>query len=235
MAKVLVLLSGGMDSSTLAYLAKANEHQVQALSINYGQKHARELHAGHAICRELGIGRNTFEVSDTFRNFAGESSLLNPAIPVPHGHYADESMKATVVPNRNMILLALATAYAVSQKFDMVAYACHAGDHTIYPDCRPEFVKALGKAIGLADWHKVKLVTPFLNIVFATAYESFALEAIGLELNVPYDLTYSCYEGGETHCGKCGTCVEREEALTDSAQINSATRHKLLLDAASAF
>ncbi len=116
-------------------------------------------------------------------------------------------MKATVVPNRNMILLALAAGWAISQKADAIAYAAHGGDHAIYPDCRPEFAEAMRHAIGLADWHRVELLRPFVTLTKADIVRR------GAELGAPLGSTWSCYRGGARHCGRCGTCVERREAF----------------------
>jgi 7-cyano-7-deazaguanine synthase len=137
----------------------------------------------------------------------GGSSLTDNSISLPLGHYAEESMKSTVVPNRNMILLSLAAGHAISLKFDTVAYAAHAGDHTIYPDCRPEFADAMENALSKADWNKINLHRPFVKM------NKSDLVKLGIELGVPFEKTWSCYAGGKLHCGKCGTCVERKEAF----------------------
>lgn len=135
------------------------------------------------------------------------SSQTDENFEVPEGHYTEETMKVTVVPNRNMILLAVAGAWAISLKAEYVAYAAHVGDHAIYPDCRKEFADRIAEVLETADWHSVKLMRPFLNRTKAD------IAALGHELKVPYELTWSCYKGGEKHCGKCGTCVERKEAF----------------------
>ena len=135
------------------------------------------------------------------------NSQTDPDIPVPEGHYAEESMKATIVPNRNMIMLAIAAGHAMSIGADSVYYAAHAGDHAIYPDCRPELANALDYAIGLADWRKVRVERPFIDI------SKGSIARLGYVLKVPFELTWSCYKGDKYHCGKCGTCVERKEAL----------------------
>jgi 7-cyano-7-deazaguanine synthase len=135
-------------------------------------------------------------------------------VPVPHGHYAAENMKQTVVPNRNMIMLAVAAGWAISEKADRVAYGAHAGDHTIYPDCRPEFAAALGKAIGLADWHHLDLHCPFIKL------SKTDIVRLGAQLHVDFAQTWSCYEGGELHCRRCGTCVERKEAFERAGVID---------------
>jgi 7-cyano-7-deazaguanine synthase len=140
-------------------------------------------------------------------NLLGGSALTDPSISLPEGHYAEDSMKATVVPNRNMILLSLAAGHAISLQFDTVAYAAHAGDHTIYPDCRPEFATAMDEALKLCDWNTVSLYRPFVQL------SKHDLVRKGNELGVPFEKTWSCYAGNDKHCGKCGTCVERKEAF----------------------
>ena len=205
MKKVLIY-SGGMDSTVLMYELKAQGHEVHALGIDYGQRHGKELGCAAGICNRL---RVPFRIADLsgLRPLLAGSSQTDDSIPVPEGHYAAESMKATVVPNRNMIMLAMAAGYAMSIGAERVAYAAHAGDHAIYPDCRPEFADALDHAIGLADWRKVALERPFVHLAKAE------IAALGYALNVPFGDTWSCYKGGSYHCGKCGTCVERREAL----------------------
>jgi 7-cyano-7-deazaguanine synthase len=147
------------------------------------------------------------------------SSLTDDSVELPEGHYAEESMKATVVPNRNMILLALAGGYALSSGFDTIAYAAHAGDHFIYPDCRPEFAEAMEKALGLADWNDLSLYRPFVDMTKAD------LVKLGKELESPLGMTWSCYAGMDIHCGKCGTCVERKEAF-ELAKVPDPTKYK---------
>jgi 7-cyano-7-deazaguanine synthase len=135
------------------------------------------------------------------------SSQTDSSVEVPHGHYAEESMKQTVVPNRNMILLSVAIGHAIAHKCDAVAYAAHAGDHAIYPDCRREFVQAMQGAAQLCDWRRIDLLSPFVDFSKADIVEQGEL------LGVDFSKTYSCYEGNEIHCGKCGTCTERKEAF----------------------
>jgi len=129
---------------------------------------------------------------------------------MPHGHYADENMKQTVVPNRNMVMLAYAGSLAIASGCRAVAYGCHAGDHTIYPDCRVEFVNAMRAAFELCDWSQLQLLTPFVH------EDKTEIVRIGKRLCVPFDLTWTCYEGGQQPCGQCGSCVERNEALANA-------------------
>jgi 7-cyano-7-deazaguanine synthase len=204
--KALVLFSGGLDSTVLATQLKAEGTETRLLSIDYGQRHARELKRAEQIAQSLELPHQVLRLPD-LGPLLGGSSLTDEKVELPEGHYAEESMKATVVPNRNMILLALAGGHALSIRFDTIAYAAHAGDHTIYPDCRPEFADAMETALGLADWEKLNLHRPFVHL------SKTDLVKKGSELDAPLHLTWSCYAGREIHCGKCGTCVERKEAF----------------------
>ncbi|MDG1131404.1 MAG: 7-cyano-7-deazaguanine synthase QueC [Opitutales bacterium] len=204
--KALVLFSGGLDSTVLAAQLQADGVETRLLSIDYGQRHAKELDKAEKIAHALGLPHRILRLPD-LGPLLGGSSLTDDQVELPEGHYAEESMKATVVPNRNMILLALAGGHALSIGFDTIAYAAHAGDHTIYPDCRPEFADAMEKALGLADWQNLNLHRPFVN------FSKEELVRKGNELGAPLELTWSCYAGRDKHCGKCGTCVERKEAF----------------------
>lgn len=216
--KTVLCFSGGLDSTVLLYYLKYRlGHEVHCLSVDYGQRHFKEIqravqiaaNAPHKILDMCDIGQSIMLGSSQ----TGNGITYN--IPVPEGHYAEESMKATVVPNRNMVLLSLATAWAVSLKADFVAYAAHAGDHAIYPDCRPEFFNPLGEAIRKCDWHKVEPLAPFVEMTKAQIVK------LGAELGVSFEKTYSCYKGGEKHCGKCGTCTERKESFQLAGVIDS--------------
>jgi len=203
--KIVLIYSGGLDSTVLLYSYLAQEAEVKALSINYGQRHQKELRAAGRICRDNGVPFSIVDIGAVGALL--QSSLTDRKIDVPDGHYAEESMKQTVVPNRNMIMLSLAIGHACSLKYDAVAYAAHAGDHTIYPDCRPAFVDAMAEAARLCDWHPVEIARPFITKTKAD------IAALGHALDVPFADTWSCYKGGERHCGTCGTCVERREAF----------------------
>lgn len=207
--KAILSYSGGLDSTVLLYKLLQVGWEVRCLSVNYGQRHARELASAQAICEKLGIERRVADINHLSFLFAG-SSQTSPEIAVPEGHYEEESMKQTVVPNRNMVLLSLATAWAVATKSDAVAYAAHAGDHAIYPDCRAEFTEAMEDAMRLCDWHSVKLMRPF---IYPKPMSKADIVRLGAELNVPFTETWTCYKGGAKHCGRCGTCVERKEAF----------------------
>jgi len=204
----VVLLSGGMDSSTLlAHCIDAfPDGRHYAISFDYGQRHRRELNAAADIARYFNTPHQIADLRSVGRDFMFGSSQTS-MIPVPQGHYTDDSMRVTIVPNRNMVMLSIATAFAIASHSDFVGYAAHAGDHAIYPDCRPEFVTAMGEAIRLCDDHKVSIYTPYIDLTKAQILEE------GLYRNVPYQLTWTCYEGLSFPCGKCGTCVERAEAF----------------------
>lgn len=213
--KKVVVYSGGLDSTVLLGSELKQGHEVVAVSVFYGQRHSRELEAASAVCRTLGVEHVTADLGGLKELLKG-SSQTDPTVPVPHGHYAEESMKLTVVPNRNMLLLATAGALAISRKCHAIAYAAHAGDHAIYPDCRESFVKPLAEALYEADWHKVSLERPFVNI------SKTQIVSLGhtLGLNHVMALSYSCYEGGELHCGLCGTCQERRTAFRDAGVLD---------------
>ena len=204
--KAVVLFSGGLDSTVLAQQLIQQKAGVRLLSIDYGQRHEKELEHSSFIAKELKVPHRILTLPN-LADILGGSSLTDPNIELPEGHYAEESMKATVVPNRNMILLALAAGYALSVDFDTIAYAAHAGDHTIYPDCRPAFADAMETAFSLADWKNLDLHRPFVNLSKADLVKK------GMELGAPLHLSWSCYAGRKLHCGKCGTCVERKEAF----------------------
>ena len=204
--KSIVVHSGGLDSTVLLYKLMSVGDEIKTLSIDYGQRHAKEIECAKLLSANLGVEHRIAELS-SLADLLGGSALTTSEIEVPEGHYAEDNMKSTVVPNRNMIFLAVSVGWAISLKYDRVAYAAHSGDHAIYPDCRTEFTDALDAAIQLADWRRVSLYRPFVERTKAD------LVKIGAELDVPFEETWSCYKGGELHCGRCGTCVERREAF----------------------
>lgn len=213
--KIVIIYSGGLDSTVLLYHLLEAGHTPHALSIDYGQRHRCELEAATQICGACGVPHANADLSAIQPLLAG-SSLTSPDIEVAEGHYTEETMKSTVVPNRNMIFLALATGHALSIGADQVAYAAHSGDHAIYPDCRNEFADAMAAAMALADWKAVELSRPFVDWTKADIVRR------GAELGVPFAQTWSCYKGGDVHCGRCGTCIERREAF-DLAGVDDPT------------
>lgn len=207
MEKIVLIFSGGLDSTTLLYDLLMRGNMVKTLSIDYGQRHGKELESAQRIAHRRGVEWRRVDLSGGLRGLLRGSSQTDPMVAVPEGHYAEESMKKTIVPNRNMMMLSVAVAYAIASDFEVVAYAAHAGDHAIYPDCRPEFTLAMQQAIKLADWKEVGLVTPFIHKTKAQ------IVAMGNKLCVPFEWTWTCYRGAEIACGRCGTCVERLEAF----------------------
>lgn len=202
---VVVLTSGGMDSAALLHYHLLHcRDNVRAIAFDYGQRHVREIAMAQYQAEQAGVPITIVNLRDLAQVLPG-SSQTDLSVDVPEGHYTEESMKATVVPNRNMILLAIAIGHAIAHKCDSVSYAAHAGDHAIYPDCRPEFAKQMARVAGLCDWTKIKLLRPFVKMTKA--------EIVQLGLVKDYHNTWSCYKGGLRHCGKCGTCVERREAF----------------------
>jgi 7-cyano-7-deazaguanine synthase len=189
-----------------------------AASFDYGQRHAKELTYARKHCQALNIKHHIIDLSesglDRILRESG-SSLVDGSVDVPHGHYAADNMAATVVPNRNMMMLSIAGAIAVATKADAVATGVHAGDHDIYPDCRPSFIWAMNEALKVGNEGfglQSGVIAPFLHSSKAD------IAKLALQLHVPIDQTWSCYEGKEKHCGRCGTCVERLEALDQASR-----------------
>lgn len=209
MMKAVALLSGGLDSSTLVYWLKRDMlAEITALSFYYGQRHKRELQAAADIADRLSIKHYVVNLHGAGSLIAGNSSLVNKEVEVPEGAYDAPSMTQTIVPNRNAIMLSIAYGVAVANGYDTVAFAAHAGDHEIYPDCREDFASAFESAMILANRpHYIELLRPFITSTKAEIVQ------LGADLHVPYELTWSCYKGDTMHCGRCGTCVERAEAF----------------------
>ena len=200
----VIIVSGGMDSTTLLY--DHRDEIALAISFDYGSNHnAREIPYAEMHCKRLGIEHITIPLDFMHKYF--RSSLLEGADAIPEGHYAAENMKSTVVPFRNGIMLAVAAGVAESRNLTKLLIANHGGDHTIYPDCRPEFISAMDSATNAGTYVGVRVVAPYTNITKGD------IARIGKKLGIDYAETWSCYKGGEKHCGKCGTCVERKEAL----------------------
>ena len=205
----LVVFSGGMDSTTALLWARREFSGVSAVSFSYGAKHnARELAAANVICRKLNIPR--LEIPLDFIGKYFHSSLLKTGGAIPEGAYNEDNMSSTVVPFRNGIMLAAAAGLAEDSGYSAVILGNHTGDHAIYPDCRPEFIDGMARAIETGTGGKVKLLSPFCNMTKGQ------IASLGASLGVDYSLTWSCYNGREKHCGKCGTCQERKEAFREA-------------------
>ena len=207
--KQVVLLSGGMDSTALLAHAVASGTVAGALSVNYGQRHAVELEAAKAVAEHYGVPHFVLDLTSWGSLLSG-SALTDASVDVPEGHYAAPNMAVTVVPNRNATMLMAAAGVAESLGADVVLTAVHAGDHAVYPDCRPEFIAAASLAANLGTGGKVHIDAPFVHITKTDIAQT------GHLLGAPFALTWSCYKGGAKHCGKCGTCVERKEAFRDA-------------------
>jgi len=216
MKDTLIVLSGGLDSTTMLYEYK--EQIALAVSFHYGSNHNdRELGFARLHCERLGIKHLVIPLSFVKQYF--HSSLLEGDAAVPEGNYDEQNMRSTVVPFRNGIMLSVAAGLAETFGLKNIMLANHAGDHTIYPDCRPQFVDAMDKAIQAGTWEGVRLLTPYTGITKTDIARK------GKLLGIDYSETWSCYRGGEIHCGRCGTCRERREALR-LAGINDTTQYE---------
>lgn len=203
----VLIVSGGMDSITMLYEYK--ERIALGISFDYGSNHnAREIPFAAMHCERLGIKHIVINLGFMHQYF--KSSLLEGAEAIPEGNYDDENMKSTVVPFRNGIMLSIAAGVAESNGLEYVMMANHGGDHTIYPDCRPEFVSAMSEATRLGTYPGIEVLAPYTGITKSD------IARHGKALGIDYAETWSCYKGGEHHCGKCGTCRERIEALADA-------------------
>jgi 7-cyano-7-deazaguanine synthase len=211
MTTTVAIVSGGMDSVTLAYQRRSEDDgDLVLVSVDYGQRHVRELQSAARAAGRLDAEHVIVDLRSVTALLIG-SALTDRTVDVPEGHYAAESMRATVVPNRNAMMLDVATAIAVARKAAGVWTGVHAGDHAIYPDCRPEFIAAYDVMARLANEGfadpEFHVYAPFVHMTKAD------IAALGAELGVPFGDTWSCYQGGAVHCGRCGTCVERREAF----------------------
>jgi len=216
--KALVVCSGGLDSVTLAYKVAKEGTLTSLLSFNYGQRHAKEIDFAAQCAKQLNVPHTIIDLSQVGAQLTG--SALTDDIDIPDGHYAEDSMKITVVPNRNAIMMTIAFGLATSQGADSVAMAVHGGDHFIYPDCRPDFIEAFSamQKFALEGLAEISTYTPFLHV------DKSEIVNEGHRINVPFIETWSCYKGQENHCGRCGTCVERREAF-HLAGVNDPTHY----------
>ncbi|MGH3808434.1 MAG: 7-cyano-7-deazaguanine synthase QueC [Pseudonocardiaceae bacterium] len=208
---VVAILSGGLDSTTMGFALRAAGSRLSVVSFDYGQRHRTELAAARAVAARLGAPHEVIDLRSVGALLTG-SALTDTRVDVPRGHYTDESMRCTVVPNRNAIMLDIATGIALARGADAVAFGAHGGDHPIYPDCRPEFVVAFTEMVRVANVgfisSRFQVMAPFLSLTKSE------IVGMGARLGVPFELTWSCYEGGTVHCGQCGACAERREAFS---------------------
>jgi len=203
MREKVIIISGGLDSVSLLHAEKENIRL--ALTFDYGQKHKKEIFYAEQNCLKLGIDWSLINIT-SITPFL-KSNLLEGGGDIPEGHYEDESMKQTVVPFRNGIMLSIAAGIAESNNCNILLIANHAGDHAIYPDCRVEFINAFSLAVNRGTYNNMQLEAPFSTM------SKRAVALLGKQVGVDFNKTWSCYKGTEFHCGKCGTCVERKEAL----------------------
>jgi 7-cyano-7-deazaguanine synthase len=217
----VAIVSGGLDSVTMAYVLHAAGWQLTLLSFDYGQRHRRELACAEATARRLQVPHHLVDIAKVGGLLCG-SALTDQAVAVPVGRYTDQSLRVTVVPNRNMILLAIATGMTIAHGATAVAFGAHAGKHPIYPDCGPDFVEGFHALAKVANRGflpaEFQILAPFLR------HSKADIVRLGAQLAVPYDQTWSCYVGGEMHCGRCGTCTERRESFL-LAGVSDPTRY----------
>jgi len=221
MTKTVAIVSGGLDSVTLAYHLLAQGHNLHLLSFDYGQRHRKEIDSARLCASRIGAPHDVIDLSSV-TGLIGSSSLTGD-VEVPDGHYAEQTMKATVVPNRNMMMLSIAVSVAVSEGAQYVATGVHGGDHFIYPDCRPEFIAGVNASalignVGFGDDFR-GIIAPFVH------RDKAWIAAEHHRLGWPVEDTWSCYKGGEIHCGRCGTCVERLEAM-HLAEVDDPTEYE---------
>lgn len=216
--KALVVLSGGLDSTTALYWALSKYDEVETITFNYGSKH-NDIENSYAkkTCEKLGIKNTVIHLG--FINEYFKSDLLKSGGEIPEGYYTAENMKSTVVPFRNGIMLSIAAGFAESNGCSAIVLGNHSGDHAIYPDCRPEFIDGIRKAIYEGTEKHIEVISPFCDV------SKTDIVKIGANLGVDFSLTYSCYKGQEKHCGKCGTCTERKEAF-EQAGVEDVTEYE---------
>lgn len=206
--KIVVVLSGGLDSAVAMYTAinEVGAENVSAVTFNYGQRHNKELECAKKLTADKNIQHCILDMS-VIGNQIFSGALMDANAELPTGKYADDNLQDTVVPNRNMIMISLAAAFAIKFEASEIWYGAHAGDHQNYPDCRPVFIEALRNVLAVCHFQPIELVAPFYEATKA------AIVHQGLGLNVPFEDTWSCYEGGELSCGECTTCNDRLEAF----------------------
>ncbi|MFQ3789654.1 7-cyano-7-deazaguanine synthase QueC [Halomonas sp. A29] len=209
----VVIYSGGMDSFTVLHRALREGREVHTLSFDYGQRHVRELEVATRVCRTLGVPHQVVDIR-TIHGLIDNSALTDASRDMPEGNYGEENLTATVVPNRNMVLLSLAIAKAVNIGAARVDYGAHGGDHVLYPDCRPEFVEAMNGVAGIANFEPVEIHAPYLRSSKAE------ILADGLAMGLDYADTWTCYRGEALACGRCGSCRERLAAFAANGVVD---------------
>lgn len=220
--KAVVIASGGIDSSTLLFKTVKENYETHAITFIYGQKHKREIDSAKRVSKSLKIPHKIVDLSSLKEILSGsaltDSRIDIPEVPAEATHY--ETLKTTIVPNRNSIFLSIAIGYAVSIGADLVLFGAHHSDRGVYPDCRREFIEAFQHSEQLAnDNLELKIEAPFINV------DKSRIVKLGSELGVPYQETWSCYRGEELHCGICSSCRERKRAFTE-AGIYDPTQYK---------
>lgn len=214
--KAVVLLSGGLDSTTLTYRLAEEGYDLHALSVDYGQRHRKEMQFARDTAKRLGVPHDVIDLTSV-THLLTSSALTNHAVGVPEGHYESDTMKLTVVPNRNAMMLSIAFSIAQSVGARVVAVAVHSGDHAIYPDCRADFIERFQHMQDASLGEHIELLAPYLPV------DKVAIAREAVRLEVPLGDTWSCYNGDEHHCGRCGTCVERAWAIAEAGILDPTT------------
>ena len=207
--KAVLIYSGGMDSTVLLYYLLNEGHEVRCLSFDYGQRHRKDLDSARDICQGLDVEHLIISM-EGMRSLFGDSSLTDLSSDVSEEHYEDRNMKQTIIPNRNMIMLSMGAAWAISSKSDALVYGAHRGDHTIYPDCCHGFIRSFGNTLTFCDWNPPSIEVPF------QFWDKGEICELGIKLEVPFEKTWTCYEEEEKACGKCVSCQERLEAFKEN-------------------
>jgi len=205
MKRTVVIYSGGMDSFTLLNKVIQDGYHVYTISFDYGQRHQKELKYAKNVCQTLNIIHKEIDIKNI--NSLLKGSALTDDLPIPLQSYDVSTMKTTVVPNRNMILISLATAYAISLQATCIFYGAHHDDGAVYPDCRPEFVSKINEVTNICDWTPITVYAPYLNATKTDILKD------GLAMNLDYSQTWTCYNGKSLACGACGACLSRLKAF----------------------
>jgi 7-cyano-7-deazaguanine synthase len=212
--KTIVILSGGLDSTTLLYHIKNEGRTVHTLTFDYGQRHNRELKAAEEICRRTQTTQELVDLT-SLRPLFGANALTDHRVALPSGEYSNSTIGITTVPNRNMIMLSIAIGRAISLGFDAVAFGAHGGvNDVMYPDCSPDFVASINATAKTCDDKAISILAPFVH------WDKSMIVKRGHELAVPFALTWSCYEGNQVPCGQCGTCMDRKNAFDRAGLID---------------